>query len=171
MLDKLGSFTTPATPKSSTSFFATIGRHSFFAPREVVLITGTTGGLGAATLVKLVQSKSVKKVYALNRQPKSGANLLEKQRIALESRGYDPKVAAHPKVVLVAADITETGLGVEASLDREVNHVHLSTGSLVLTLNLDSQYCDTHYTHRLESRLQPQTVLIREHPQRHAYTH
>lgn len=93
----------------------------FLGASDVVLVTGTTGSLGSATLAKLVQSNSVKKVYAFNRPSKGSPGLLDRQRQALESKGYDPAIASSPKVVLVEAEITENGLGVDAALDREVS--------------------------------------------------
>ncbi|KAF8905645.1 hypothetical protein CPB85DRAFT_1315335 [Mucidula mucida] len=81
----------------------------FLGASDVVLVTGTTGSLGSATLAKLVQSNSVKKVYAFNRPSKGSPGLLDRQRQALESKGYDPAIASSPKVVLVEAEITENG--------------------------------------------------------------
>ncbi|KAK0223926.1 acetyl-CoA synthetase-like protein [Armillaria fumosa] len=90
------------------------------SPGGVILITGTTGGLGAATLAKLAYSESVHRIFAINRSAKDGSNLVERQEKALESRGYDPAIASLSKVALIEADLTELGFGVEASVEKEI---------------------------------------------------
>ncbi len=131
MLDKLaspGSFSSIATPKPTgvlSSVYSAVSYYSpvkfLFPPGDVFLVTGTTGSLGAATLSKLIESKSVRKIYALNRPVKgSGKSLLERHEYAFESKGYDAALASSSKVVLLEADITEDGLGVDTSLEREV---------------------------------------------------
>ncbi|SJL10486.1 uncharacterized protein ARMOST_13872 [Armillaria ostoyae] len=87
---------------------------------DVILITGTTGGLGAATLAKLACSGSVHKIFAINRSAKDGCNLMERQGKALESRGYDPAIASLSKVALIEADLTEPGFGIETSIEKEI---------------------------------------------------
>lgn len=88
---------------------------------DVVLVTGTTGALGSALLATLVASKSIAKVYALNRPSKQGESVAERQEKGLASRGYDPGVAKSPKVVLVEGDSTKTGLKVDAEVLEEVS--------------------------------------------------
>lgn len=88
---------------------------------DVVLITGTTGALGSASLAKLVALKSVAKIYALNRRSKQGVAMVERQEQALISRGYDPGIAKSHKVILVEGDLTRDGLQVEAYLREEVD--------------------------------------------------
>ncbi|KAF9034495.1 acetyl-CoA synthetase-like protein [Hymenopellis radicata] len=123
------SFSKTAASKSQNVFTALVSTLAvvfynlfslFLGPSDVVLVTGTTGSLGSATLARLVQSSAVKKVYAFNRPSKGSPGLLDRQRQALESKGYDPAIASSPKVVLVEAEITENGLGVDAALDREI---------------------------------------------------
>ncbi|KAK0205437.1 acetyl-CoA synthetase-like protein [Desarmillaria ectypa] len=87
---------------------------------DVILITGTTGGLGAATLAKLAYSDSVHKIFAINRPAKDGRNFMERQEKALESRGCDPAIASLSKVVLIEADLTEPGFGIGASIEKEI---------------------------------------------------
>lgn len=90
------------------------------SPGDVILITGTTGGLGAATLAKLAYSESVYKIFAINRSAKDGSNLMKRQEKALESRGYDPTIASLSKVALIEANLTELGFGLEASIEKEI---------------------------------------------------
>ncbi|GJE93538.1 acetyl-CoA synthetase-like protein [Phanerochaete sordida] len=85
---------------------------------EVVLVTGTTGGLGAALLAQLVQSAAVTRVYALNR--KSSTPLAERQRASLAERGYDVDLVASPKLVLVETAVEDSKIGVEDALYEEI---------------------------------------------------
>lgn len=88
---------------------------------DVILITGTTGALGSAALAKLVASKSVGKIYAVNRRSKQGVAMIKRQEQAFMSRGYDPGIAKSHKVVLIEGDLTRDGLQVATSLREEVS--------------------------------------------------
>jgi hypothetical protein len=88
---------------------------------DVVLVTGTTGALGSAVLATLVASKSVVRVYALNRSSRQSVSMMERQETALASRGYDPSIARSPKVVLIEGDLTKMGLQVDSKLKEEAS--------------------------------------------------
>lgn len=88
--------------------------------KDVVLVTGTTGALGSALLARLVGTDSVARVYAYNRPSRQHAGVLERQKEALKSRGYDPEIATDPKVVMVEGELTGAGLGVEPVLEEEI---------------------------------------------------
>lgn len=77
----------------------------------VIVLTGSTGGLGSALLWKLIESPQVSKVYALNR--KGSGSLEERQMAAFQTRGLDTELLSSPKLVLVAADITAERLGLD----------------------------------------------------------
>lgn len=90
------------------------------AEKDVVLVTGTTGALGSALLARLVSTESVAKVYAFNRPSRQRIGVLERQKEALKSRGYDPEIASSPKVVMVEGELTGAGLGTEKTLEEEI---------------------------------------------------
>ncbi|KAF4618223.1 hypothetical protein D9613_011591 [Agrocybe pediades] len=78
---------------------------------DVVLVTGTTGGLGTYLLAELISNPSVSRVYAVNRG-KDAAALRERQRKALVQRGVDPqKILESEKLVLLIADTSAPLLG------------------------------------------------------------
>lgn len=87
---------------------------------EVVLLTGTTGALGTAVLAHLIATESIAKVYAYNR-PSSSKSILDRQKEALESRGYDAELASSSKLVLVEGKLDASGLGVSPELEDEVS--------------------------------------------------
>lgn len=86
----------------------------------VVLITGTTGSFGSATLAKLIESEDISKVYAINRPSMDAIPLLDRQQEALRSRGYNPALALSPKLVLIEAVMTGDNLGIDATRNGEV---------------------------------------------------
>ncbi|KAH8671220.1 putative NRPS-like enzyme [Xylariales sp. PMI_506] len=86
--------------------------------RQVIILTGATGFLGAHVLAALVASRHVEKVYAFVR-PESGASQLPSARlkIALQSKGFCIPL---DKVVPVAYDLTLAELGLEDSSLYEI---------------------------------------------------
>lgn len=87
---------------------------------DVLLVTGTTGALGATILSKAVQDPSVEKIYAVNRKGLDGRSLIERQRTILADRGLDLAILESPKVVLVEADLNADNLGLQSDKLDEV---------------------------------------------------
>ncbi|KAJ8690287.1 hypothetical protein PTI98_011728 [Pleurotus ostreatus] len=95
------------------------GHANGVADGDIVFVTGTTGSLGSAVLAKLVHDSAVKKVYAFNRGAK--VPLLDRQKSALRSRGYNEAIATSPKVVLVEGELSALGLGIaDPDLEHEI---------------------------------------------------
>ncbi|CAL1699315.1 unnamed protein product [Somion occarium] len=67
---------------------------------DTVVLTGSTGGLG---------------VNLLNQQ-----SLKDRQRVALEERGFDAKIVDSEKVVLIETDLTKDTLGLSHDLLEEI---------------------------------------------------
>lgn len=85
----------------------------------VVLVTGTTGGLGACLVSDLVKSSRVRKVYAVNRRGKQ--DLRTRQVDSFQERGLDGRLLDEGgKVQLVEADLEKLSLGLEQSLYEEM---------------------------------------------------
>ncbi|KAF8995049.1 hypothetical protein BDQ17DRAFT_1430659 [Cyathus striatus] len=93
---------------------------------DVILVTGTTGGLGSHLLAALASSEEVSRVYALNRLSKT--SLLLRQQAALARQGLDPGVATSSKVVLLESGLSKDALG----LDKDVLEEILSSVTHVL---------------------------------------
>ncbi|KAJ3481757.1 hypothetical protein NLI96_g7439 [Meripilus lineatus] len=87
---------------------------------DVLLVTGTTGALGATILSKAVQDPSVEKIYAVNRKGLDGRSLIERQRTILADRGLDLAILESPKVVLVEADLNADNLGLQSDKLDEI---------------------------------------------------
>lgn len=75
----------------------------------VIVLTGSTGGLGSALLWKILEHPQVSRVYALNR--KGSGSLMERQTAAFRTRGLDADLLSSPKLVLMAVDLSSERLG------------------------------------------------------------
>jgi len=89
---------------------------------SVVLVTGTTGGLGTYLLSELVQNQDVFRIYAINRPRSNDTRTVdERQRKALKERGLDAEVLlTSGKVNLIEGNTALPRLGLEASVYDEV---------------------------------------------------
>lgn len=95
---------------------------------EVILLTGSTGGLGTYLLGHLLRDPRVSKVYALNRRTKATGmiSVLERQKAAFQDRGLDVGLLSDPKLVMVEGDATHNNLGVDQQTYERVNNpVHV----------------------------------------------
>lgn len=80
--------------------------------QDVVLVTGTTGGLGSNILAELVASKDVARVFAINRKDSNGTvSVIDRQVTALNRQGLDPSIISSPKVEFVETDVDTQYLG------------------------------------------------------------
>ena len=99
--------------------------------RDVVVITGTTGGFGCDALEHLLRDATVERVYAFNRK---GTDALERQRKQFATRGLDGALLDSPKFRMVEAVLHEPGFGIDADLLAEirtsVTHVMLNGESV-----------------------------------------
>ncbi|KLO13762.1 acetyl-CoA synthetase-like protein [Schizopora paradoxa] len=81
---------------------------------NVVVLTGSTGGLGSVLLEKLLSDREISVVYALNR--KSSEALRCRQESAFRERGIDVSILYSPKLFLAECDFNATQLGLESDL-------------------------------------------------------
>ena len=88
---------------------------------EVVVITGTTGGVGSRLLARLLQSPNVARVYALNREgSRQSEKLVARQRDIFKQSGLDDALLDQGKVSFHVADLAKPDLGLDARLLNEV---------------------------------------------------
>lgn len=86
-----------------------------------ILLTGTTGALGANVLAKLLVSSEIAKIYALNR--KNGGTLKERQEEAFVEQGLDSAILASSRLVLIELDSTDDRIGLDDQTYEEVRNV------------------------------------------------
>lgn len=85
--------------------------------RDVVLVTGTTGGFGCDILEHLLRDDKVDTVYAFNRV---GAKPMERQLAQFRKRGHDEALLASPSFKMVEVDLHAPNFNIESSLLAEV---------------------------------------------------
>ncbi|KAJ7696821.1 acetyl-CoA synthetase-like protein [Mycena rosella] len=78
----------------------------------VVLLTGSTGGLGSHILEMLLNLASVERVYAFNRRGRTP--LSERQTEAFVDRALEVNLLSSEKLVYLEGDTSEPGLGLPA---------------------------------------------------------
>ncbi|KAI0784440.1 male sterility protein-domain-containing protein, partial [Abortiporus biennis] len=115
---------------------------------DVILLTGTTGGLGCNMLAHLSMDPSVSRIYAFNRKakgsdlkPQSRSNLEERQLKAVKSRGLESEYVSS-KVVLLEGDLLKPFFGLSediyAELRDSVTHIMHNAWPVDFNLNLSS---------------------------------
>ncbi|KAI0357816.1 acetyl-CoA synthetase-like protein [Trametes cingulata] len=107
--------------------------------KDVILITGTTGGFGCDALEHLLREDGVERVYAFNRK---GTNASERQRLQFRARGLDETLLDTPKFKMVEAALHEPGFGVDPVLleeiRRSVTHIMHNAWKVDFNMSLGS---------------------------------
>ncbi|KAJ6492294.1 putative aminoadipate reductase [Mycena sanguinolenta] len=89
------------------------------AEPAVILLTGSTGGLGSHMLELLLEDQRVKTIYAFNR-PSTTRTLAERHLDMFKERGLDTALLDSPKLVLVEGRAGERNLGLDSELYEEI---------------------------------------------------
>lgn len=89
--------------------------------QEVVLLTGSTGGLGSQLLVDLLEVEKVAKVYVLNRASARSSSL-ERHEHTFRDRGLDPALLQSPKLTFLEGEVSAENFGLLADQYEEVRH-------------------------------------------------
>ena len=85
--------------------------------KDVVLITGTTGGFGRNALEHFLRDEAVGRVYTFNR---AGSQAVVRQRTQFRARGLDEGLLDTEKFVMVEAVLHEPGFGIDQCLLEEI---------------------------------------------------
>ncbi|KAJ6514497.1 putative aminoadipate reductase [Mycena vitilis] len=80
----------------------------------VVLLTGSTGGIGSHILQILLRLASVERVYAFNR--KGRVSVFERQLEAFTDRALDVSLLSSPKLVYLEGDTSSPDLGLPSDI-------------------------------------------------------
>ncbi|KAJ3903705.1 hypothetical protein F5879DRAFT_1002249 [Lentinula edodes] len=97
-------------PQSATSINPT---------QQYVLLTGSTGNLGAQLLESLLSKDSVVRVYALNR-PSTRASMYERHRARFEDKALDISLLSSPKLVFLAGETSHDDLDLPENILKEL---------------------------------------------------
>jgi N-acetyl-gamma-glutamylphosphate reductase len=96
---------------------------------RIVLLTGTTGGIGASLLSLLLQDHTVSKVYAINRRSSSGIKIEKRHKSIYDKQGFDYETLLRAiqsgQLVFIESTISDASLQVPQSLLQEVRILYL----------------------------------------------
>jgi thioester reductase-like protein len=87
---------------------------------HVVVLTGSTGGLGSYLLASLLQFENVSAVYAFNRPSKGSSSIQRRQKSSFEDRGLAVTLLQSNKLVYVETDTSRDDLGLDKELYQKV---------------------------------------------------
>lgn len=85
-----------------------------------VLLTGSTGGFGCHLLTKLVEDKDIRQIVAVNRVSQGSEPLRVRQERLLVEQGLSPTILDTDKVLLLEADLTTDGFGLDEETYEKV---------------------------------------------------
>jgi len=117
---------------------------------HVVILTGSTGGLGSYLLADLLQREDVSVVYAFNR-PSKGATMQQRQEDSFEDRGLDITVLQSARLVYVETDTSSENLGLDKEFYEKVCVIYSVVEST--KDSADPHVCHCHHSQRLATRL------------------
>ena len=126
MIERCSSFIPPVNPSP---------RRLLTGVDRVVLLTGSTGALGADFLSALVRDDRIKHIFTLNRAPA----VVDRQRAALKLRELDPAVVLSSKVTSLEGDVSLPDLGLEDAVLEKVRKA--TRGSQLFTHLQHLRYC------------------------------
>lgn len=144
LLRKVDEYTSnfPARPASllngTTRELTTIGG-------DVVLVTGTTSGMGCDTLAHLLADESVARVYAFNRKL---PNVAERQRTNFRERGLDEELLDSKKYRAVEGDASVPGWEIDPEMFEEVSAVLELSAADYLWCCVDPRFDHTYHPQR-----------------------
>ncbi|PSR76147.1 hypothetical protein PHLCEN_2v8645 [Hermanssonia centrifuga] len=110
---------------------------------DTLVITGTTGSLGAALLAELMVAPNVAHIYAINR--KSQKPLLERQMEAFQRMGLaNAVIQPSTNVTFIEANMQEENLGLEPEILHKIRKsaTHIIHNAWPVNFNLSLQFFD-----------------------------
>lgn len=86
----------------------------------VVLLTGSTGNLGAQLLESLLRDSRVKTVYTLDRPSSGTKTLRDRQAERFADKGLDLNLLNSPRLVALQGEASQANLGLDPTVYNEV---------------------------------------------------
>ncbi len=131
----------------SNAFPVHIPKRNSLPGLKTVLLTGSTGGLGAYTLSALVTDRAVERVYCINRPSKPGFDtLLVRQRASLFDKGLPLSILESEKVTLLEGILDEPQWGLDNAVYSMVCSGSVFLLKRKLIYFLDARVCHAYHT-------------------------
>ena len=126
----------------------------------VVLLTGSTGGLGSFLLSELLKSPAVQRVFAFNR-PSSTKSIEERQKSAFRDRGLEIDLLDSNKLVYVEADASLEKCGLSPAQYEEVGlTLGIVEDTITDTPSADPEFRHIDHTQRVAPRFQLGDIFL-----------
>ncbi|KAJ4475452.1 male sterility protein-domain-containing protein [Lentinula lateritia] len=105
--------------------------------RIVVLLTGSTGNLGAQILADLLLNDSVSFIYSLNR-PSTRVSIQQRQRERFQDKALDERLLSSDKLLLLEGDTSQPMLGLSTEIYEKLRNslTHIIHNAWRLDFNL-----------------------------------
>lgn len=113
----------------------------------VVLLTGSTGNVGAHILAALLAEPMVSRVYTLNRQ--STSRIEDRQAATFADRGLPVELLGSEKLVQLVGDIGKDAFGLEDTLYKEVSTIHSGIHASIFQSFVPLTICRKQITERV----------------------
>ncbi|KAH8113759.1 acetyl-CoA synthetase-like protein [Phellopilus nigrolimitatus] len=93
----------------------------------IVLLTGSTGSLGSNILAKLIESKAVKRIYAMSRQSADGMSVKERHSKAFKRDSLDSRLLEDARVRFLEGDASHPDFAIDpkqfVEMQSSVTHI------------------------------------------------
>jgi thioester reductase-like protein len=86
----------------------------------VVLLTGSTGNLGAQLLESLLRDSRVKTVYTLDRPSTGSKSTVERQAQRFVDKGFDPRLLSSSRLISLEGEASHKNLGLETAIYEQL---------------------------------------------------
>lgn len=100
------------------------------ADGAVVLLTGSTGNLGAQILASLLTDSRVKTVYTLNRPASGSQSMSERHLERFHAKGLDTSTLDSPRLIYLEGESSHKHLGLKTDIYDEVCSLPLAPSGL-----------------------------------------
>ncbi|KAH8110852.1 acetyl-CoA synthetase-like protein [Phellopilus nigrolimitatus] len=87
---------------------------------DVVLLTGSTGSIGSNILAKLIESKAVKRIYAMSRSSADGVSVKERHFKAFKRESLDSRLLEDARVRFLEGDASHPDFAIDPKQFVEV---------------------------------------------------
>ncbi|KAF8192961.1 putative aminoadipate reductase [Pholiota molesta] len=119
-IDKLAAFISGAYSAGLSAPISANGRSGPRLDDAVVLLTGSTGNLGAQLLESLLRDPRVKRVYVLNRPSSGSKSVQERQAERFVDKALDTSLLASERLVFLEGDALQKNLGLSDNVYDEI---------------------------------------------------
>lgn len=133
---------------------------------KIILLTGSTGSVGAHMLARLLASDKAVKIYAFLRKQREGGNEVnvKRQRAAFVDRGLDVSLLDSSKLTILSGNLTESfmGLGEETYEEVSDSFKYPSYQGCLSVLDTAHSRSHAHRPHRLDGQPHHSSVYFRQ---------